>query len=115
MGRGDEAAEAFARAAELDPALQREAVDTTDSAEGTVQDPRLVDGSDPIAFASVIMDLVKRAHRAEGRVEAAVYFPGLKSEVYMPHLSPPNSILLTICPFPMPLYITATRVLLLHC
>ena len=44
-------------------------------------DPREVDGSDPLFFAKTIMDLVKKAYRADGKVEASIYFPGLKAEV----------------------------------
>ena len=54
MGKGKEADAAFARAVDLDPELRRPAA--------TEQNPREVDGSDPIAFAHAIMGLVTKAH-----------------------------------------------------
>jgi len=77
MDRAADASVAFNRAAELDPSLER----TEEVVETPPIDPREVDGSDPIIFAKTIMELVKKAHRADGNVEAAIYFPGLKPEV----------------------------------
>ena len=54
MGKGKEADAAFARAVDLDPELRRPAA--------TEQNPREVDGSEPIAFAHAIMGLVTKAH-----------------------------------------------------